>query len=134
MTSVSDSDSAQLLSTPEEQVNYCLAVILTATAALLEVADEPTIVLPTGLVKAVVTTLRLVTGKLLRFTPDWRGYERDPELNAVLRAIAEQLEGAENFRGPTRDAAYVTVEAFAAPFALALYHEVIILENTLAAP
>lgn len=50
--------------------------------------------------------------------------ERDPELGDVLEEVSRRLKALESIRGRERDDALVLVEAYAAPYALAFFHEI----------
>jgi hypothetical protein len=70
-------------------------------------------------------------GESVVLTTDWRAEKRDPEVAEVLESITMQLRHVERLYGPERDAAYARVEAFAAPYAIALYYEIAMLGSVI---
>jgi hypothetical protein len=84
------------------------------TDALARISTEAN-----ALIERLGSSRRVTAGDPTRYP-----YTRDSEVAELLQAIRQRIEALEAIRGPERDEALVLVEAYAAPYALALFYEV----------
>ena|SRR5215212_10522570 len=76
-------------------------------------------------IEGVLGCVEELTRKLIERMPSpVAEIERDPELAAILDAVADRLRSRDRLQGIARDVALAALEMFAAPYALVFYDEI----------